>query len=285
MKNMGKLVYKGFKGRKDEISIIVKILSTIYGFCFLFIMFQESYLTMKTEYTYRSRMTSVDEFFINGRFMIFLFLFSTILIFYALNVSVKKRKYRACIFRGLGATFAQLVVMSVWEGIIIVVVSISMGIAIGLLGSGATLLLGKYFLGRKMSFAIDFLYLFQSFAFTTILFLVSIIISALYLSNSPMNASFKLDSGILRREKTPEIKRVRPLNLVRIIRRNKQFYQSKTYLNVVFSVVVILIMTISLSEFCKENEKYKFWSKQSSYYYRFYYVILKNFIFLLKQYS
>lgn len=269
MKNMRKIVCKGFKGRKDEINIIVTILSVIYGFCFLFIMLQESYLKMKTEYTYMNRMTAVDEFFINGKFMICLFLFSTILIFYALNVSVKKRKYRICILRGMGATFAQLVVMSIWEGLIIVAVSVLVGITIGMLGSGVTLLVGKYFFGWKMSFAIDFVYLFQSFLFTTVLFGVSMIISAMYLSSNQMNASFKLDSGILQREKMPEMKSVKPLHLVRIARRNKQFYQSKTYLNIVFSVLVILIMTMSLFEFGKENKKYKFWSKQTSYYYQF----------------
>lgn len=241
MENMRKIICKGLNGRKDEIKVIVKILSAVYGFSLWFIVF------------------------FSGQFRIFLFLFSLILIFYALTVSIKKRKYRISIFHGIGATLAQLIWMSLWEGLMIGGVAILCGTFLGVTASVVTVLGGTYLLGWNMPVTIDGICIFQSFLFTTIVFLVSIVILTLD------GASFQSDYGIWKREKMPKMKVVKPLNLIKISRRNRQFYQSKTYFSVAFSVLVIFIMTISLFGFSRENEKYKFWKKQTelSYCYRF----------------
>ena len=76
---------------------------------------------------YPQNIGTMELFFLNGIYSAVIVLIAAILIMYALNLSMGRRRYRIQIMRGMGASVRQIIYISLGESIVILMRAIAVG--------------------------------------------------------------------------------------------------------------------------------------------------------------
>ncbi len=218
---------------------------------------------------YPQNIGTMELFFLNGIYSAVIVLIAAILIMYALNLSMGRRRYRIQIMRGMGASVRQIIYISLGESIVILMRAIAVGSAFGGILVLAIVSVGKYILKWRIHLTVNIVLLLQSVFAIVIIFVISVVLLSVYLSTIPLSTAFRDDNSMLGLKSLPTLTKVNGLNIFRMCKRNRRIYKKQTYMRIMFSIGVICMMSISLYVFKEKRETYQFWREQESNDYHF----------------
>ena len=216
------------------------------------------------EKAYPQSISAMEQFFSDGIYVGMLLLIAVILILYALNISMGKRRYRGQMFRGMGASMGQMAYMALWESAAAFGPALVFGSILGIIGAWGILKVGKNFFKWHTTIVVNGFHLLEIYILITVLFILSVLLLTLYLSSLPLESSFHSDIGALQTKNLPVLKKVKSLSTIAMSKRNRKFHRKQTYLRIGFSVCAVTIMAISFFLFRENNKKYQFWREQVS---------------------
>lgn len=213
-------------------------------------------------YIYNGRVyspsTGADsEFFEKGSFIAMICAIGILVVFFLLSMVIKNIRYRITIMRNLGADVWDVYEIFMWEAFFIWRKAILLGVTIGLVSSGVMIGVMKHVLRWEIPFMIEWGYLLIVTGALSLTFFVGYFLITFSSVNKKIQTSYREDNSNVKVESFPKLKRIKPMTVFRLYKRNLVFYSKQSVLKIGISVIAVIVLNLSVIKFLDHYQRYQ----------------------------
>ncbi|MCR1898628.1 ABC transporter permease [Irregularibacter muris] len=228
---------------------------------------QESTYVFNSQ-SYSIAQSTADRFFEKGTTISMVCLIALIVIIYILSGTLKSKKYKIRIMKGIGAEHFQLFRLTLWEALYYWGRATIIGVPLGLVLSAAIIYLTKNLMIFKLRLFINWSFIFITLLFITLVFFAGNLIILLSITFQKLTTSLRQDNSHTQKAKLPVIKKIKKLTLYQLYKRNRVFYKKQSLLRIGISIITIVVLCTSAVHFINAYQHYSRMRSHNSYEYQ-----------------
>lgn len=195
--------------------------------------------------SYSIPQSAADKFFEQGSVIGIVCAVSFIIVMYLLMGTVKSKRYKIVLMKGLGADNIDLFCMTFWEAFYLWIVAAPIGLAAGIVSSAGMLMLARRIFRLNLMVKINWFTVLIVMAAIAVFVLVGYMVIVLTSVYQELPSSFRSDNSEAQNMRLPKIRSIRKLTTFRLYKKNRIFYRGRSFMRL--GVVVIMIVALSLS--------------------------------------
>lgn len=218
--------------------------------------------------SYSVAQSAADRFFEKGTTLSMVCLIALIVIMYILFGTLKNKKYKIRVMKGIGADHFQLLRITLWETFYYWGVSTVIGVPLGLVLSAGIIYIVKKLTIFKLVLFINWPFIFITILFITFVFFVGNLIILLSITFKKLTTSLREDNIHTQKTKLPRVKKIKKLTMYQLYKRNRVFYKNQSVLRIGISVITIVVLCTSAVHFINVYQHYSRMRSHNNYEYR-----------------
>lgn len=206
--------------------------------------------------SYSIPQSAADKFFEQGSVIGIVCAVSFIIVMYLLMGTVKSKRYKIVLMKGLGADNIDLFCMTFWEAFYLWIVAAPIGLAAGIVSSAGMLMLARRIFRLNLMVKINWFTVLIVMAAIAVFVLVGYMVIVLTSVYQELPSSFRSDNSEAQNMRLPKIRSIRKLTTFRLYKKNRIFYRGRSLMRLGIAVIMIVALSLSIVRFFRYYQDY-----------------------------
>lgn len=206
--------------------------------------------------SYSIPQSAADKFFEQGSVIGVVCVVAFIIVMYLLMGTVKSKRYKIVLMKGLGADNIDLFCMTFWEAFYLWIVAAPIGLAAGIVSSAGMLMLARRIFKLNLMVKINWFTVLIVMAAIAVFVLVGYMVIVLTSVYQELPSSFRSDNSEAQNMRLPKIRSIRKLTTFRLYKKNRIFYRGRSFMRLGIAVIMIVALSLSIVRFFRYYQDY-----------------------------
>lgn len=206
--------------------------------------------------SYSIPQSAADKFFEQGSVIGVVCVVAFIIVMYLLMGTVKSKRYKIVLMKGLGADNIDLFCMTFWEAFYLWIVAAPIGLAAGIVSSAGMLMLARRIFRLNLMVKINWFTVLIVMAAIAVFVLVGYMVIVLTSVYQELPSSFRSDNSEAQNMRLPKIRSIRKLTTFRLYKKNRIFYRGRSLMRLGIAVIMIVALSLSIVRFFRYYQDY-----------------------------